>query len=351
MTIKASAMGNLPIITINDGKKVSKVKDVIYDGQTNHVKALLIDEKGWFKGARILMLSDINSIGHDAVIIKDEDCFVYSDEVNDSNIAVIVDDNNFMTKNKVMTESGTDLGRVTDLFFDFPTGEVVTIEVSKGFMHNLGSGAKNINIHDIITIGEDNLIVRDFTEEAMEIQGQEQGVNKLATDTKDKATSIIDAAKSKIDEVVHSKPVQDTMDKTKEIAGNVKEKVVTTYQGAKENIESGQAQEHVQNAMDKTKEIAGNVKEKVVTTYHDAKDNVQSGQAQEDMQGKMNEGKEKIEAIEADVHQKVSQTYDSLKEEAQTAQTQAAIEAKIHESKKELKSAIKESRDNQKIDV
>jgi sporulation protein YlmC with PRC-barrel domain len=53
MTIKASSMGNLPIITINDGKTISKVRDIIYDGQTNQVKALLIDEKGFYTGAKI----------------------------------------------------------------------------------------------------------------------------------------------------------------------------------------------------------------------------------------------------------------------------------------------------------
>jgi uncharacterized protein YrrD len=159
MTIKASSMGNLPIITINDGKKISKVRDIIYDGQSNQVKALLIDEKGWFKGAKILLLNNINSIGPDAVIIDDEDCFVYSDELNENNTSVIVDDHNFLTKNQVITESGTDLGRVTDLFFEFPSGNVITIEVSKGFLQNMGSGSKHVNILDIVTIGKDSLIV------------------------------------------------------------------------------------------------------------------------------------------------------------------------------------------------
>jgi uncharacterized protein YrrD len=311
MTIKASSIGNLPIITINDGKNISKVRDIIYDAKTNSVKALLIDEKGWFKGAKILLLKDINSIGNDAVTIEDEDCFINSDDQHDNNISVIVDEDNFLTKNRVLTQSGTDLGRVTDLFFDFPSGEVLTIEVSKGFMQNMGSGAKNINVLDIITMGQDNIMVKDFTEEVFEMQGNEQGVNKLINDTKDTATSIIDAAKQKIDEVVHSKPGQDTVAKTKEVAGNVRDKVFNAYEDTKDSIESGEVEQKLSDTM--------------------------------------KEGKVKAQELGRKVHDKISDTYDHTAEEIEASDAKAELDAKIHQTKKELKNAMKESKDHSRI--
>jgi uncharacterized protein YrrD len=305
MTIKASTISGFPIITLIDGKNVNKVKDVIYDSQNNQVKALLIDEKGWFKGAKILLLSDITSIGEDAVTIDSEQCFIHSDEQNDTNISVIVDEKNFLTKNQVMTESGKDLGRVTDLYFDFPTGEVVSIEVSKGFLQNMGSGTKNINITDIVTVGTDNLIVKDFTEEVFDAQGQVQGANKVVADTKDAASSVVtkaqdvfESAKTKLDEIVHSDQVQGAIEKTKEVASNVKDKVVDTYHDTKDNIESGKAQEDMKQGMEDTKEKLAdayhNTKEKISDTYHDAKDNIESGKAERDMKDNIDHAKDKV---------------------------------------------------------
>jgi uncharacterized protein YrrD len=302
MTIKASSMGNLPIITLNDGKTISEVTDIIYDGQTNEVKALVIDEKGWFKGAKILRLQDINSINKDAVIVENEDCFVYYDALNNDHRSVIVDHDNFMTKNQVITESGTDLGRVTDLYFDFPSGEVLTMEVSKDFTQNLTSGTKNINILDIVTISPDNLVVKDFTEKHSEVQAQNQAANKGIHDISDEASDLVtsamakalefaNAAKSKIDEVVHSKSMQDTMAKTKEVATNVAGIVTSTYSDAKDKVESGKAKQQLDDSM-----------------------------------------------------------IDTL-EHIESAEAEADIDGKIHETKKELKNAIKESKEQRKIDI
>jgi uncharacterized protein YrrD len=305
MTIKASSMGNLPIITLNDGKTISKVRDIIYDGQTNQVKALLIDEKGLYTGAKLLRLQDINAIGKDAVIIENEDSFVYSDAMNDEHITVIVDHDNFMTKNQVITESGTDLGRVTDLYFDFPSGEVLTMEVSKEFIQKLTSGTKNINILDVITISPNNLIVKDFTEEDSKAQVQDQVVNKGMLDINEDAASLVssamtkalefaNAAKSRIDDVVHSKTIQGTMDKTKEVATNIAGIVSNTYNDAKDKVESGQAKQHMPDTMD---------------------------------------------LVDIDVVH------------IESAEAEADVNGKIHESKKELKNAIKESKEQRKIDI
>jgi uncharacterized protein YrrD len=260
MTIKASSLGNMPIITINDGKTISNVRDIIYDGKINQVMALLIDEKGQHSGAKVLRLQDINSISEDAVIIENEDCFVYSDGLNNDNMSVIVDHNNFMTKNQVITESGTDLGRVTDLIFDFPSGEVLTIEVSKGFKDNMTSGPKNINILDIITIGEDNLIVKDLTQEEFEMRGHNKVKNK--------------AHKLKIE----------------------------------------------------------------------------SEAAEKQLSKNMSKSNHKVDQEGRKLKEKVSNTHNHPKEEMESSEAKADTNGKIHQSKKDLKKAMKESKDNNKID-
>lgn len=74
MLISASMINQPPIITIKEDKMEKNLTNNIYDGQTNLVKALLVDEKGWFIGAKMLLITDITSLGDDAVT-NDDGCF------------------------------------------------------------------------------------------------------------------------------------------------------------------------------------------------------------------------------------------------------------------------------------
>ncbi len=73
MTIKGQNVINLKIITINDGKEIDNVKDIIYDPKQNRVRALLISNGGWFSDAKVLLMEEIKNIGQDAVIIDSSD--------------------------------------------------------------------------------------------------------------------------------------------------------------------------------------------------------------------------------------------------------------------------------------
>ncbi len=290
MSIKSSGIGNLPIITLNNGVNINTVKDVIYDSMTNQVKALLVDEKGWFKGAKILLLTDIKSIGKDAITIDTEDCIINSDDNTDMNIGVIVNEDNYLTKNKVITESGTELGRVTDLYFDFPSGNVIELEVSSGFLKNLTSGTKKIQMLDIVKIGKDNLIVKDSVEQSLEHQDPVNGAAKVINDTKSKAHDILDAtvsksqeilegSKAKISEVVNSNQAQDAMENVKNVSNNVKDKVSNSINNTKEDLQSTEPMEKIHNGIDSgVKEV-----KKVIDNS-----NIVSSQPKDDLQVELN---------------------------------------------------------------
>lgn len=345
MLIKASLIGNLPIITINDGKSENKVKDVIYDGQSNLVKALLVDDKGWFKGAKILLLTDIISLGQDAVTIEDDDCFTTSDDQNDANIAVIVNDHNFLTKNKVITENGTDLGRVTDIYFNFPSGEVVDIEVSKGFLQNLGTGRRMIKLEDVITVGTDNLIVKDVTIDDFEAVGDEVGGDVVVNNTRDnistfasnavaKTQELADAAKNKYDEIVQSDQVKDAISKTQDVVNNVKDSVVNTYQETKHNIESGKAEKELKEGIQEGKEnvatkvgvINGIAKEHLSETFNKVEDMTHANEAgadltadnKADLTANVDSAKRGIEHLIHDTKASIGASKDQIKDDLKT---------------------------------
>jgi uncharacterized protein YrrD len=278
MSIKANSLIGLPVITINDGQKVNTIKDVVYDGNTNQVTAFVVDEKGWFSVAKIILIQDIKSIGKDAILIEDESKIVTADSQVDQSIALTANDDNFLDTNNVITQSGTKLGRVTDIYFNEITGKLEAIEVSQGFLKNVVSGTKKIAIDDIITVGKQNLIVEDVVEENIEQQGQKQGLNKTFEDTKvtaatvaaqtsDKIHEAAETVKAKTVEVVHSDGVQNAIHKTQEVAGDLKDKATDAFAKTKDSIDAGEAEANLKNDF-------ANVKDKVIDLPSIAKDKI-----------------------------------------------------------------------------
>jgi uncharacterized protein YrrD len=289
MSIKANSLINLPVITVEDGKNINTIKDIVYDGITNKVTAFVVDEKGWFNTAKIILMQDIQSIGKDAILIQNESKIVTADSQVDKSVALTANNDNFLDTNEVITQSGTKLGQVTDIYFNEITGKLEAIEVSEGFLKKIVSGTKKIVLDDIITIGKENLIVEDIVEENIEIQSQHQGINKVAQDIKTTSVSMVSQAsdrmqeatevvKEKTQEVLGREAVQNAVHKTQAVAGSVKEKTTEIYQDAKDNIESGQAEASLKNsfgiAKDRLTEISVTAKEKTADTMSLAKDNL-----------------------------------------------------------------------------
>jgi uncharacterized protein YrrD len=259
ITIKANSIIGLPVITLTEGKNIHKVKEVVYDARSNKVKAIVVDEKGWFSDAKIILIESIHSIGKDAVIVNNQLAVVDADEQNNKVVSSIVNDDNFLTRSEVITENGKKLGRVTDIYFTFPGGIVTDIEVSEGFVKGIGSGSKKIRITDLITVGEDNLIVKDYVEDVFEVQGKDQGLNKVISDTKENVSNIAQVTSNKVQETVKSDPVQNAVQKTQEVASNIKDAVIEKFTEVKQSVESGELQKNVGSTVETVKEKTGNI--------------------------------------------------------------------------------------------
>lgn len=305
MSIKANTIIGLPVVSIETGAKINTIKEVIYDGINNQVKAFVVDEKGWFNGAKIIAMSDIHSIGEDAVMVKTENVILPASQHYDTSISSIANSENFLTKSEVMTESGKKLGRVVDIYFDFPSGIVNSIEVSEGLIENLKSGTKQIHIQDIITIGTDSLIVKDIAESTFEEQGENQGLNKVLSDTKDKAAEVADMSKQKTQEAIVV---------GQEVAGNIKDK-------SQEMLES----DGVQDAITRTQSVATTMKEKIVETFDQAKENIQSGKTESDIKNATNEIKDNVSTVMKNTKSSIESTKDHVQDEVMTGRINNVI--------------------------
>lgn len=209
--IKGRDLVGLKVVTVQKGKIVDDVEELVFDPQDNMVKALVVDPGGFLKGAKVILFEDIKTIGRDAVIIESDELVKKADDVQES-ISRIVRDDNYLTANRVMTEDGTDLGRVSDIYFDPRTGKVFVLEVSQGAVKNVQSGKKRVNVSDIVKVGEDVTIVRKFAEMDFETQGQTQGLIGAAKSAREKAPGIVEQIKEKASEIA-----QDSRQKIEEV--------------------------------------------------------------------------------------------------------------------------------------
>lgn len=259
MTIKATQIIGLDIISLATGSKVETVTDVLYDPAKQQVVGLLVDQGGWFSEARIILISQVHSIGKDAVIIPNE-LVIKTDSQVPERVSVIANSEQTLVKDNVVTEQGLKLGRVSDLIFEFPGGQVVELEVSQGTIGNLASGKKTVKTRDIVTVGE-NLIVSGFTEIDFAAQGQDQGLVGAGKSAQEKLAEGL-----KKTQEVATQAAQTIGQKSQEFGQIAKEKAVMAkdavvektapvIDNAKEQYQSGQMQHSAEQVIDRTKDF------------------------------------------------------------------------------------------------
>lgn len=199
--VKGSSVIGLKIITLQDGREVGKVKDIIFNPDSQYVEALLIDEGGVLRDTKVIDLPTIKSIGKDAVIIDQEQTIKKADDIP-KEVVDIAKGDTYLTKTKIMTETGDELGQISDVYFDEKTGKVTEFEVSQGVFQNAASGKKRVKITDIVTVGKDSTIVRSTVQDSFSSQAQTGGLQGRITTIQEKTPQIVSQAKRKSGDVI-----------------------------------------------------------------------------------------------------------------------------------------------------
>lgn len=195
MLVKSSEVIGSKVITIQGGKNIENVDDIIYDPEDNQVRALVVNSGGLFSDAQVIMMEDVKSIGQDAIMVESDQVLKSVDKIPPT-ISEIVKNDIHLTHKDVVTEDGTDLGSISDIIFDSNSGKVEEFEVSQGRLENIRSGKKTISIDKIVTVGEDDIIVSGYTEQEVRKQAQSgglQGTINQAMDTLEQETPKLSA--------------------------------------------------------------------------------------------------------------------------------------------------------------
>ncbi len=163
--IKASDIIGRKVMDARVGKDVAVVSDIIYDPSSGNVFAFLTDDKGWFAGASVVYLDDIESIGEDRILLKSE-LAMHEAADEKKKLAGITDTAKGLHKTSVISEGGNKLGFIADFTFDTASGQIESFDIVH---QETGKLQKNISVgtEDILTFGEDGVIVKNTVEERM----------------------------------------------------------------------------------------------------------------------------------------------------------------------------------------
>jgi uncharacterized protein YrrD len=187
------------------------------------VEALLIDEGGWFNDALVVKTDGINSIGEDAIMVKDESYYQEAKQVS-RQLSQIAKKGNFLSSTNILTETGEEMGKVTDILFEIPSGRVHKMEVSQGTLADTAHGRYLVPIADILLVGKDATIVKES--DWREIEANQEG-------------GVVEALERGQDELQQA--WQELKQEAEETFGKVKEETAEVADAASTKVRSGLA--------------------------------------------------------------------------------------------------------------
>lgn len=148
---KSGDLLGLPIIDLETGRILGRVKHLVIDAEQKAVVALVLDDGQWYLAAKLLLFTDLVGIGNDAVTI------------NSSSVIKSVADCPVLEKwlaadlnvkgAKVMSKSGSIYGEVVEFTLD-RSGRLVAYEIK-----NAAGEVTVIPAARIIALGKDIVII------------------------------------------------------------------------------------------------------------------------------------------------------------------------------------------------
>ena len=149
--MKAKAIKNLAVVSIDDGVKLGYVDDVIVDSRRLRVAALHIKADG---RRGLIPFDQIRTIGRDAVTVP-HDVTRWGDDPGAAGMSGL----DALHKLKVVDEGGTFLGTVQELEVAPEDGRVTELQIAKGGVLGIGGETHRLAADQVTSVGDEVLVV------------------------------------------------------------------------------------------------------------------------------------------------------------------------------------------------
>lgn len=116
----ANELTNLPVISVDKGRQLGKVKDLYLDDQIMHATAIYLGSEGLLSQAEsFIRQADVVTLGEDAVLVRNSDCVLDEAEIPElSEWKKRWVRRADLQGREVSTSGGTKIGRVGDVILD-----------------------------------------------------------------------------------------------------------------------------------------------------------------------------------------------------------------------------------------
>lgn len=149
----AEKLKGLAVVSIADGARLGRIKDVYVDTKDLRVVSFRVSGEG---PDVMLALDDVKSVGPDAVTVENSRV---TQVINKGDPVASSPGLDQMKALKAVDEAGTFLGTVKTIDVDAATGHIQSIEVQKGGVLGLGGTATTIVAARLRSIGRDIITV------------------------------------------------------------------------------------------------------------------------------------------------------------------------------------------------
>lgn len=153
---------NRPVVSVAGAEKLGHLSDMLLDNSGSRILGFRVRSGGLLTHYQGVLAADIQSFGPDAVTVQDasrlnrESAFSsFGDALTASSVE----------GSRVMTEGGTELGKVKDIALDLDGLAVTGYSLGVNLIERIRGGEKVVPIAAVHSIGPDLVVVDDSAEE------------------------------------------------------------------------------------------------------------------------------------------------------------------------------------------
>lgn len=137
----------LPVISIDEGRELGTVKELVINPTEKEVTALLVEDTKWFMGAKTFPFSSISGIGQYAVTIEKGDSV--SSVLDSPELLELLNIDVKIIGSKILTKTGQIQGKVVDIIVD-DAGKIITCDVE-----DMNGTMTTISSDQVVTFGKE----------------------------------------------------------------------------------------------------------------------------------------------------------------------------------------------------
>lgn len=165
--IKGKALLGMAVVGQEDGARIGRVRDLIFDHETDQVLALVIGERDLFGliDALIVPWRELRSLGSDVIFARSAASQVKLGD--DPASQAVATRETSLSGTRIVTTEGKELGTLADMIIDEATGRVAGYEVSGGFVADTLRGKKFLPSPPGLSIGQNVAVAPPSAEAQM----------------------------------------------------------------------------------------------------------------------------------------------------------------------------------------